>query len=113
MGGKAEVNLQAARAQPFHLHNSATGSACCFYPSQNQCSLTAVVTSEKQIPEHDYGARAHRVNGDQTHHKILRCEWYDLGCKRATFSVDIFCRSEGHSKYVIGLSFRAVHVQPA
>src|ERR1041385_4594524 len=83
MSGKAQVRLQATATEPVAVNHTAASRAGSLYPAQHQDALPAIVAGEEQEPQDINGGRAQSRDDDQTHHKTLRCEWYDLGCKRA------------------------------
>jgi hypothetical protein len=90
MRGKAQLGLQAAPAQPLTLKQASAGGAGSFNPAQHQGALATVISRENEEPQDVNNSGAQRGYDDETHHKPLRCEWYDLGCCTRKIFIQLF-----------------------
>jgi hypothetical protein len=90
MRGKAHVSLQATSGQPLALKQSSAGRAGSFDPAQHQGALATVISRENQEPQDVNNSGAQRGYDDETHHKPLRCEWYDLRCCTRKIFIQLF-----------------------
>jgi hypothetical protein len=88
--GKTQVSLQAAAGQPLALQQSSAGGARGFNPAQHQSALATVISRENQEPQDVNNGGAQRGYDDETHHKPLRCEWYDLRCCTRKIFIQLF-----------------------
>ena len=84
------MSLEAASGQPLALKQASARGAGRFDPAQHHGALAAVISREDEKPQHVDNRGAQRGYDDETHHKPLRCEWYDLGCCTRKIFIQLF-----------------------